>query len=171
MLKMDARQARQLALDLMRQHGLLDAGWTFQWSWAKRQLGLAQIRKERDPRTGKKVERKIIKLSRHLVALNEEAQVRDTILHEIAHALVGLHHGHDRVWRSVCQRIGARPQRLAGEYIAVVEPRYMVVCGRCDRPLGKRHRRLSFEQLARRYCTWCGPGSAGTLRLHDRLGT
>ena len=63
MSRMDADQAQQLALDLMQHHGLLDRGWAFQWSRGKRQLGLTQIRKERDSHDGKMIERKVIKLS------------------------------------------------------------------------------------------------------------
>jgi len=33
--------------------------------------------------------------------------VRDTLLHEIAHALVGTAHGHDEVWKAKCLEIGA----------------------------------------------------------------
>ncbi|MFW6058814.1 MAG: SprT-like domain-containing protein [Phycisphaeraceae bacterium] len=165
---MEAREARQLALDLMGKHGLLQRGWTFQWSRGKRQLGAAEVRRQRDPRTGKIIEQRTIKLSRHLVALNDEAEVRETILHEIAHAIAGVRNGHNEVWKSVCRRIGAKPQRLAGETVATVEPRYTIVCGRCDRSLGKRHRRVRPHRLARTYCAWCGRRSLGMLRLEER---
>jgi SWI/SNF-related matrix-associated actin-dependent regulator 1 of chromatin subfamily A len=36
----------------------------------------------------------------------EEQQFKDTILHEIAHAIVGPHHGHDEVWRGKAVEIG-----------------------------------------------------------------
>lgn len=169
-MRVDSGEAQQLALDLMQENGLLEEGWVFRWSRGKRQLGMAQIRRLRHPATGKLIEHKTIKLSRHLVALNDEPAVRDTILHEIAHALAGLDNGHNHVWRSVCRRIGARPQRLAGEAVAVVEPRYVIVCGRCDRRLAKRHRRPGLERLARCYCTWCGRRSQGKLWLDDRNG-
>jgi predicted SprT family Zn-dependent metalloprotease len=42
-----------------------------------------------------------------------EAEITDTLLHEIAHALVGPRHGHDLVWQAKCIEIGARPKRLA----------------------------------------------------------
>lgn len=152
----------------MREHGLLRAGWVFQWSRGKRQLGAAQIKRRREPVTGTVNELKAIKLSRHLVALNDEAEVRDTILHEIAHALAGLKNGHNAHWKSICRRIGARPRRLAGESVAVVDARYAIVCGRCARPLAKRHRRPGHERLRRSYCRECGRRSLGHLWLHDR---
>lgn len=167
---MELQKAQQLAIELMRKHGLLSSGWRFQWSGGKRQLGEARIQYLRDPRSGNKTpQRKLIKLSRHLVSLNDEAEVRDTILHEIAHAIAGLHHGHDEHWKAICRRIGARPERLAGERVAVVEPRYLIVCGMCGKTLAKRHRRPGSDRLARGYCKWCGPGSSGTLGLRDNL--
>ena len=36
-----------------------------------------------------------------------EAEIVDTILHEIAHAIVGPQHGHDAVWKAAAQRSGA----------------------------------------------------------------
>jgi len=160
-------EAEQLARQLMDQHGVTADGWVFAWSNGKRQLGCAQVRRRRDPRTRKIVETKSIKLSRHLVRLNDEDEVRDTILHEIAHAIAGIEHGHDATWKAVCRRIGARPQRLAGEEVNVVEARYTLMCGTCDKALGKRHRRIRKERLAISYCRGCGRKSKGTLWLHD----
>lgn len=162
---MDAYKAKQLALDLMRDHGLLDAGWRFDWSRGKRQLGIAERRQKRGEQGG---EEKVIKLSYHLVTLNGEDEVRETILHEIAHAIAGLEHGHDAKWKKVCRRIGARPERLAGERVVMPAARYTILCGNCDRNLGRRHRRPGIKQLKQLYCAYCGPTSQGALRLHDR---
>jgi predicted SprT family Zn-dependent metalloprotease len=41
-------------------------------------------------------EPKAIELSLHFIERNAEDVIRDTLLHEIAHALVGPGHGHDR---------------------------------------------------------------------------
>jgi predicted SprT family Zn-dependent metalloprotease len=40
-------------------------------------------------------------------------KIKDTVLHEIAHAIVGGEHGHDRVWKDCAQRIGSTGSRLA----------------------------------------------------------
>ena len=56
--------------------------------------------------------RRRITLSRHLMSLYDEAQVRETILHEIAHARVGPRHGHDAVWAAEATRLGATGRRL-----------------------------------------------------------
>ena len=39
--------------------------------------------------------------------------IKKTVLHEIAHAIVGYSHGHDKVWVSCCKSIGGNGKRLA----------------------------------------------------------
>ena len=97
---MNLYAARDLALALMRQHGLHD--WTFRFDHARRRFGSCRPR------------RRLITLSRPLAFLNEEAQVRDTILHEIAHALTPWD-GHGRNWKRKCIEIGAEPRRCYGD--------------------------------------------------------
>ena len=38
--------------------------------------------------------------------------IKNTTLHEIAHAVVGGHHGHDIVWVNYCKSIGCNGKRL-----------------------------------------------------------
>jgi predicted SprT family Zn-dependent metalloprotease len=90
-------EARRLAVGLMRRHGL--AGWRLVFDNAKTRAGICRaVPKE-------------IGLSRVLTALHSEAEVTDTILHEIAHALVGPAHGHDAVWRAKALDIGCSAKR------------------------------------------------------------
>lgn len=161
-------QAEALARALMQQHGLTDAGWDFKWSHGKRRLGATQIGKTRDRKTGRLKETRAIVLSRHLVDLNPEPVVRDVILHEIAHALAGIQNGHNHVWREMCMKVGAKPQRLADEQVVTVQGRYAVVCTQCNEELTRRHRRTAPAKLRRAYCKACGPKSAGKLRLIDK---
>ena len=46
-----------------------------------------------------------IKLSYYYVEINTMEQVRETILHEIAHLLTPKH-GHNRIWSDKCKEIG-----------------------------------------------------------------
>lgn len=48
----------------------------------------------------------VIELDRKFVLANEPFVVRDVILHEVAHALVGFQHSHDDSWESVYRAIG-----------------------------------------------------------------
>lgn len=84
---------------LMNRHGLTD--WTLTLDRAKTRAGACRYRSRQ------------ISLSAHLTRLHSEAEVRDTILHEIAHALVGAKHGHDEVWRATAQRIGSSGARCS----------------------------------------------------------
>jgi hypothetical protein len=40
-------------------------------------------------------------------------EIRDTLLHEIAHAIAGHKAGHGAEWKAVCRRIGAKPNPKA----------------------------------------------------------
>jgi predicted SprT family Zn-dependent metalloprotease len=131
-------QARRLALELMALHGLHD--WRFAFNKRKRHLGLCCY------------EAKTILLSVYLVERNEVEEVRDTILHEIAHALVGPGHGHDRTWKRKCVEIGARPQRCGRADMP--RGRWQARCGGCGRQY-HRHRRP--RRLAGWHCRSCGP--------------
>jgi len=93
---MELRAAEMLAKALMLQHGLVD--WRFGFDRARRRFGTCSTALKR------------ITLSAHLTHLNSEDEVRDTILHEIAHALAP-DDGHGEAWKSACRRIGARPER------------------------------------------------------------
>lgn len=156
-------EAEQLALDLMEEHGLLHDGWSFAWSSGKRQLGKAEVRRVLDERTGEVIEVKKIRISRHLVDLNTAEVVRDTILHEIAHAIAGIKNGHNEVWREACRKIGAKPERLAGSEVRVASDPYRIVCTCCDSILDQRYRRVNPRQLQSGFCNHCGPKSKGKL--------
>ena len=86
-----------LARSLMATHGLED--WELDLDRARRRAGQTDHARRR------------ITLSRHLMRLYDEAEVRETILHEIAHARVGASHGHDAVWRAEARRIGSTAVR------------------------------------------------------------
>ena len=43
--------------------------------------------------------------------LLERAEITDTLLHEIAHAIVGVRHQHDAVWRTKAREIGCTAER------------------------------------------------------------
>lgn len=117
-----------LARDLMAQYGLTDWGWSFRFDCAKVRLGLCSFR------------RKTISLSKALVLLNSREEVLDTLLHEIAHALVGVQHGHDLTWKLKARSLGARPEACAPSSAARVEGKYIGECTTCRKRVS-RHRR------------------------------
>lgn len=94
---MEISTALALGRRLLREHGL--EHWSVTTDRAKTRAGVCRF----GART--------ISLSAPLTRLHDEPEVRDTILHEIAHALVGPFHGHDDVWRTKAIEIGCTGQR------------------------------------------------------------
>ena len=74
--------------------------------------------------------RKLISLSRDYVLLNEESKVINTILHEIAHALVGFSHHHDSTWKETAINIGCSGERCSSETISSI-PNMTGICPNC----------------------------------------
>ena len=125
---MDLYKAQQLAVELMEKHNLFETGWRFGFDTAKRRFGCCNY-------TYKK-----ITLSSALVSVNDEARVKNTILHEIAHALVGRGHGHDAVWRREAIKIGCDGNRCYTIKNTVVpESKYIAVCNSCGH-IHRKHR-------------------------------
>lgn len=143
-------EAKALATRLMARHGLAD--WAFGFNSNKRRAGVCRYPARRRP--GR------IELSKHYVLRNPGHDVLDTILHEIAHALVGHGHGHDEVWRAKCVEVGARPERCYGEEIEMPKGRWRATCGGCGRE-HDRHRRP--KRLTGWHCRTCG-AERGALR-------
>jgi predicted SprT family Zn-dependent metalloprotease len=132
-------QARELALGLLAVHGL--GSWSFTFNRSKRQMGCCRF------------ELKVIELSRHFVERNARNLIRDTLLHEIAHALVGPGHGHDAVWKAMCVRVGAKPERLSNEP-DMPQGRWQAICNGC----GMRHHKYRRpKRMKGWFCCRCGP--------------
>ncbi|MGW4947437.1 SprT-like domain-containing protein [Actinoplanes sp. NPDC004185] len=121
---MNHTQARELAARLMDQHGL--TGWRLVLDNARTRAGICHS------------DRKVIGLSRHLMSLYSPDQVRETVLHEIAHALVGPRHGHDRVWRAAARRIGCSGQRCMPVDAPKVDGAWEGVCAAGHRTTAHR---------------------------------
>ena len=136
-------RARELAVRLLAEHGLV--GWEFGFNSNVRRAGVCRYLTRSRP--GR------IELSRHFVEQNPESEVLDTILHELAHALVGPGHGHDAVWAAKCVDLGARPERCYGEHVRMPKGRWRASCPSCRREYD-RHRRPG--RRTGWYCRPCG---------------
>jgi predicted SprT family Zn-dependent metalloprotease len=124
---MNRVDAQSLANSLMVQHGLTAQGWRFAWDHARRRFGACDYR------------RKEIRLSAVMTPHVSDSHVMNTILHEIAHALVGIGAGHNHVWRAKALEIGCNGKRCGTERVDIAT-RYIGVCPECKTEV-KRHRR------------------------------
>lgn len=161
-----------LARTLMVEHGVGD--WGLGLDRARRRAGQTDHTRHR------------ITLSRHLMALYDEAEVRETVLHEIAHARVGAAHGHDAVWAAEARRLGSHGRRLIAAEAPRVEGRWTGTCpaGHTVNRVRRPAMPLSCSRCARRFSlehllTWTrdgvamgpeeiGPRYAATLRRARR---
>lgn len=100
---MELLKAYQLGVTLMEKYNLDKMDWSFEFDNAKRRFGCCNYRKKK------------ITLSAPLTELRDESFVKNTILHEIAHALVGGRHGHDNVWRAKAIEIGCNGNRCSSD--------------------------------------------------------
>lgn len=140
---MDAQAANNLAVELMRKHGLFANGWAFRFDRATRRCGKCRYGS------------RLIQLSKPFVLVNNENEVRETILHEIAHALTpGANHG--PVWKLKAQEIGASPKSCADSSTAVAPKGkyegYCTDCGMTVYKCRKPSRPYYHTRCRRRFC-------------------
>jgi hypothetical protein len=140
---MEVTRALATGRRLLSEHGLDD--WTIVADRAKTRAGVCRFG------------RRQIGISRPLTVLHSEDEVLDTILHEIAHALVGPQHGHDAVWRAKAKAIGCSGERcvpsdaprVPGDWLGRCPagheksrhraPTRLISCGQCSRRFDPRH--------------------------------
>ena len=93
--------AQNISDTALRKYKLWEQGWRTNFTKVTNYIALCD-------HTNKRI---IISIP-HLNA-RSEAELTDTVLHEVAHALVGPGHGHDEVWQAKAIEIGARPVHCA----------------------------------------------------------
>lgn len=128
---MELSEIKDLAIELMYEHELIQDGWEFRFDNSKRRAGLCV----EDRQNGN-----YISLSRVLMPLMKDEEVQDTILHEIAHALVGVKHGHNRVWVAKAKQIGCNGKRCynpaaalkeGAKELIIAQSKYTFTCPKC----------------------------------------
>lgn len=147
---MEKAIAEDLVRRLMIQHRIAD--WSFKWNRNKHFLGIC------------KYDAKRIELSEVYVMNNSTDHVRDTILHEIAHALAGPDAKHGPLWKATAVRLGANPKSCAADAI-MPKGRWQAQCKACGREFSK-HRKP--KRVRSHYCRRCGP-DRGRLWFRDSL--
>ena len=123
------KDAETLAQQLMSEHGL--SHWNFEFDRAVRRFGFCMY----GSRT--------ITLSKKFTLLNSEPEGRNTILHEIAHALVGPNHGHDRAWKVKAKELGCDGSRCCDHSVVAPSTRWTAECPGCRRAVRRHRRRIA----------------------------
>lgn len=145
---MDLHEAEKLAHELINTprvqlcgNSLKQLRWSFAFDNAKKRFGQCNYGKLR------------ITLSKHLTQLNDVHRVKNTILHEIAHAIVGSQHGHDEYWRQTALEIGCDGKRCVdGRKANLVKGNYVAICPKC----GHVHYRFKKPKAGRsQSCGYC----------------
>lgn len=138
-----AARIRAEARELLNAHGLL--AWEFGFNSNVRRAGVCFYPYRSEP--GR------IELSVHFAEKNSDDEVRGTLLHELAHALVGPGHGHDAVWRAKCRELGTSTDACYGDEVEMPRGRWRAVCAGCAHEYD-RHRRPA--RTSGWYCRPCG---------------
>jgi len=99
--------------------------------------------------------RRTITLSEHFVQLNDWERVRNTVLHEAAHALAGAGAGHGYKWVIQCRNLGIDPQRcFTLETTAMPEGNVIVSCP-THGELARQHRMPKSNARTYKVCRKC----------------
>lgn len=133
---MELADAETLARTFMDAYGLND--WHFGFDRAKRRLGQTNYTTH------------TITLSRTFVENGDWEQVRATVLHEIAHALVGPGEAHGAAWKEQARALGIDPRATTHE-APEVPAKYVGTC-----PNGHTHHRHRRPRTAHS-CRMCAP--------------
>lgn len=126
---MKTTDAQALARSLMDEHGL--GNWEFTFDKATRRFGATHGSRKR------------ISLSRELTELNDEAEVRKTIMHEIAHALTPRDRGHGRQWKSKMIALGQAPDTYYSKSVVQPKALYTTECPNGHEGTANRNRRAA----------------------------
>ena len=85
----------------MEQYGLIEQGWNFGFNNRSRSAGVTKY-------TSKLIELSLVFIESSKV---QKKNIMNTILHEIAHALVGYKCGHNKKWKDKAIEIGCNGKR------------------------------------------------------------
>ena len=122
------------AEELLARHGL--KGWSFAFDAAKRRGGACHFARRR------------ITMAAGFAATADAAEIEDTLLHEIAHALVGPRHQHDAVWQAKAREIGCTARRCHS--VTFSEPGLVARCVNGCFAIGRHRSRRNMR------CKRCG---------------
>ena len=135
------RDSQALAARLLAKHqtsGELAADWTFGFDLSTSRAAVCRYDARR------------IELSVSFSLRASRPEIEDAVLHEIAHAIVGVQHNHDAVWIAKARQLGCTAQRCHDVEHSV--PRWV---GRCACDAKWFRQRLNRKLTRNRLCARC----------------
>ena len=110
--KLELEAIKRLAEKLMTEHNL--TGWSFQFDNGSKRAGCCNYKK------------RVISLAYEYARYVSAKDIKNTILHEIAHALVGSRHSHNAIWKAKAIEIGCSGERC--HEVQFTPPKYIMKC-------------------------------------------
>ena len=130
-----AADAIRIGRDTLNVHGL--SMWDFKLNNSKRNLGVCKY-PYFNTRKWMRIEGRI-EISVYCVKSGMDSFM-DTLLHEVAHAIVGHEAGHGPVWKQKARELGCKGDRC-GKFEVDVPAKYVGTCPQCGFKF-KQHREL-----------------------------
>lgn len=162
---------RRYAKKVLVKWGLAENGWTFKFNSNKSSVGLCRSHRRRN---GRYVVAKTVELSEWWMmkqGLSEE-QIKDTVLHEVAHALDIEDRGtsdHSWRWKEWAVKVGANPRRTCDVFPKEsTKYRWYLVCSHCNEKYGY-HRKPKDKKRACSKC--CNKHNGGYYHRDFKLLT
>lgn len=122
-------------LNLINQH-LAGVDIEFKLSTTKNALGICKYQVYNGI-GGIEIRKLCIEISHPIAMLNPIPLTRETVLHEIAHAIDVLKRGytnHDNHWRAIALSIGSNGERTTGgKEVKIPQAKYTLTCPNCGR--------------------------------------
>ena len=125
---MELDDVRKLVNELFTKYKIKN--WNFEFFTKKKSLGMCDFNT------------KTLYIGLQYCAVNDEKRIRNTLLHEVAHILVGLKNGHNFIWRRKCVEIGGDGERLTQTDKIVATYKHQYKCPACN-TIYPTHKRLS----------------------------
>lgn len=131
---MDLNEATKMGTALMKEHGLIRDGWRGKWDESLSRAGSCHYNE------------KVIYLSAPWVKSASEEDTRQTILHEIAHALAGYNAAHGPIWKATAAKIGYTGKRTISSQPDLSLYKYRGTCSGCGYECGRQRNTKAMKQ-------------------------
>ena len=114
-------------------------GWTIGFNKAKQIAGICNHTKKK------------ICISRGFFEKSTFDELKDTVLHEVAHMLVGSEHGHNKIWKQKAIEIGCSGERCHD--VDFSQPNYKILCVGCNKELGTCFKKIKCDNKRSKCCS------------------